>query len=421
MNRLTAANFKQNNTGTTWANSLIDFTLNNLTYDANGNIMTMNQKGFKVNSSSLVDQMSYVYQPTSNKLAKVTDAIPSPSGGGGAGLGDFHDGTNGINDDYEYDGNGNLIMDNNKAISSISYNHLNLPGTVTVTGKGTITYTYDAAGIKLKKTTVEGTKTTTTLYIGNFVYQNDTLQFISHEEGRTRWTLHKYLNGTTGYGFEYDYFLRDHLGNVRMVLTQQKDTSQYMATMEAAYRNTENQLFYNLSQSNYSRTAVAGYPADATTNPNDSLMRLNGNGQKIGAAIILKVMSGDIIDVAVKAYYTTQTAGGTNPSFPDVLSSFANGIVTVTGGAKGSLSDLNNQTLSPLFGAINSFAAANNPTIASKPRAYLNWILLDDQLQYVSSYPQSGAIAVGNGHSPPGLAVHGFAACSGPRGARLRG
>jgi hypothetical protein len=86
-----------------------------------------------------------------------------------------------------------------------------------------------------------------------------------------------------------------------MVLTQQKDTSQYMATMEAAYRNMEDQLFYNIPQSNYSRAAVAGYPADNTTNPNDSLMRLNGNVQKIGAAIVLRVMSGDVVDVAVKA------------------------------------------------------------------------------------------------------------------------
>jgi RHS repeat-associated protein len=181
-----------------------------------------------------------------------------------------------------------------------------------------------------------------------------------------------------------------------MVLTQQKDTAQYMATMEAAYRSTENQLFYNLQQSNYSRAAVAGYPTDNTTTPNDSLMKLNGSGQKLGAAIILKVMSGDIIDVAVKAYYTTQTGTGTTPSVNDVLNSFANGIVTAASGGKGSLTDLNNTTTSPLFSAINSFATGNNPTIASKPRAYLNWILLDEQLQYVGSYPQSGAVAVGN-------------------------
>ncbi len=126
------------------------------------------------------------------------------------------------------------------------------------------------------------------------------------------------------------------------------------------------------------------------------MMRLNGSGQKIGAAIILKVMSGDVVDVAVKCYYNSQTGTGTNSSVLNVLSSFANGIVMTAGGSKGSLTELNNTTTSPLFSAINSFVSANNGTISGKPRAYLNWILLDEQLQYVSSYPQSGALAVGN-------------------------
>ena len=391
VNRITGAAFVQNSSGTTWNNTLIDFTVSNLAYDANGNISSMTQKGFKVTGSATIDQLTYLYKSNSNQLLRVTDAVSDPN----TKLGDFKDGANPA-DDYTYDGNGNLNLDNNKAISAITYNHLNLPNQVTVTAKGTITYTYDAAGAKLKKTTVEGPKTTTTLYISNFVYQNDTLQFIGHEEGRARWAFHKYLNGTTQYKFEYDYFLKDHLGNTRMVLTQQKDTTQYIATMEAAYRATEIQLFYNIPPSAYRRANVASYPADATTNPNDTIMRLNGSGQKIGAAIVLKVMSGDVVDVAVKAYYNTTTGTGTTPSVNDVLSSFANGMVAVAGGAKGSLADLNNTTTSPLFSAINSFAGANNGTIASKPRAYLNWILLDEQLQYVSSYPQSGAVAVGN-------------------------
>jgi RHS repeat-associated protein len=312
-------------------------------------------------------------------------------------LGDFHDGTNGGTDDYSYDGNGNLTLDNNKAISSITYNYLNLPNVITVTAKGTITYTYDAGGNKLKKTTVEGSNTTTTLYINNFVYQNDTLQFIGTEEGRVRWAFHKLLNGSTYYGFEYDYFLKDHLGNTRMVLTQQKDTAQYMATMEAAYRNTENQLFYNIPASNYSRVAVSGYPTDNTTNPNDSLMKLNGSGQKIGAAIVLKVMSGDVLDIAVKSFYKSGgTANSPNPSLTDVLNSFANGIVTTAAGTKGNMTDLNNQTTSPLFSAINSFNSQYITTPSGKPKAYLNWILLDDQLQYVSTYPQSGAVQAGS-------------------------
>jgi hypothetical protein len=51
-------------------------------------------------------------------------------------------------------------------------------------------------------------KTTTTTYIAGIVYQNDTLQFIPHEEGRARWALHKYTNGTSAYGYEYDFFLK---------------------------------------------------------------------------------------------------------------------------------------------------------------------------------------------------------------------
>jgi hypothetical protein len=64
-------------------------------------------------------------------------------------MGDFTD-KNRTGDDYEYDVKGNLVSDANKKISSIVYNHLNLPSVVTVTKddgspKGAITYTYDAA------------------------------------------------------------------------------------------------------------------------------------------------------------------------------------------------------------------------------------------------------------------------------------
>jgi len=86
-----------------------------------------------------------------------------------------------------------------------------------------------------------------------------------------------------------------------MVLTQEKDTTQYIATMEAAYRATENQLFYNIPATSYARSAVSGYPTDNTTVPNDSLARVNGNGPKTGPSILLRVMSGDVVDVATRS------------------------------------------------------------------------------------------------------------------------
>src|SRR5690606_37280205 len=136
-----------------------------LKYDANGNIKAMVQNGLVINNSPVIDHLTYTYNTNSNKLLKVVDSITADNK-----LGDFHDGSNGTGNDYSYDDNGNLTSDANKSISSITYNYLNLPEVITVTGKGTITYTYDAAGNKLKKVTVDNTGsssiTTTTLYIG---------------------------------------------------------------------------------------------------------------------------------------------------------------------------------------------------------------------------------------------------------------
>ncbi len=182
-----------------------------------------------------------------------------------------------------------------------------------------------------------------------------------------------------------------------MVLTQQKDTATYLASGEAAYRATESQLFANLTTTTVARTSAPGYPVDLTiTNPNDTVFKVNGTagGHKMGPALLLKVMSGDKIDIAVQSFYNSGTTSTPNSSLADVLASLATGVVNMTAGGKGSITDLNNQTSSPIYAALNSFLPSNDPNQTTKPKAYLNWILLDDQLKYVSSYPQSGAVAV---------------------------
>ena len=130
-------------------------------------------------------------------------------------LDDFQDGTN-SGDDYAYDGNGNMTSDQNKKITAISYNVLNLPSVITVAGKGLIKYYYDVAGNKLQKRTTDisagPSKTTVTTYLGGAVYQNDTLQFFGTPEGRVR-------ANTARTFWIYDYFLKDHLGNTRMIIT----------------------------------------------------------------------------------------------------------------------------------------------------------------------------------------------------------
>jgi len=187
----------------------------------------MQQKGLVINSSTVIDHLVYTYMQTggwSNQLYSVAD-----NSGNTAPLGDFKDSTN-TGADYTYDANGRLALDNNKHINKILYNFLNLPQTIYVPGRGYVYYVYDATGNKLQKVIIDsaaagGVHDTITTYAGPFIYQNDTLQYIGHEEGRIRYNL-------KDSSYKYDYFIKDHLGNVRMTLTEETQTDAYAATME---------------------------------------------------------------------------------------------------------------------------------------------------------------------------------------------
>jgi len=210
-NRLASAAFTQY-AGSSFVTTAGDFSVGNLTYDKNGNMQSMTQNGVLASgASSAVDRLAYTYQPGSNRLAKVMDTVTNTAS---EKLGDFQDGAN-TDDDYLYDANGNLTKDQNKSITSITYNYLNLPEVITVQNKGTVNYLYDASGNKLKKWTYDQQTgiTDTTLYLGSNVYKNDTLQFVGNAEGRIR------TKDSTG--LIADFFLKDHLSNTRLVVTDQ--------------------------------------------------------------------------------------------------------------------------------------------------------------------------------------------------------
>ena len=175
-------------------------------YDKNGNILSLTRKGH-VNSDATVfnimDNLAYEIDE-GNRLKNVTD-------NSGVDFG-FKD-VNTLEDDYVYDVNGNLIKDLNKEISSITYNHLNLPVSM-ITNKGTIHYVYDALGNRLSKTIDELTSSNDkkTEYAGNYVYHKNgsaasELQFVKQSEGYI-----KYENEE----FTYVYQYKDHLGNIRL-------------------------------------------------------------------------------------------------------------------------------------------------------------------------------------------------------------
>lgn len=213
--RLNGADFNQYTSGFN-KTAGVDYSVSNIGYDYNGNLLSMTQKGLTsaiATSSPVIDQLTYSYGTSSNQLTSVSDAVngSTPALGATGYLGDFHYASGASSGaTYTYDGNGNLITDGNKGISAIKYNLLNLPDTVQA-GKGSIRFIYDAAGNKLQKIITEGSKITTLYYMAGFEYQNDTMLFAAHEQGRAR------INTSNTYVF--DYYLTDHLGNVRMVLS----------------------------------------------------------------------------------------------------------------------------------------------------------------------------------------------------------
>lgn len=147
----------------------------------------------KLSTSLIIDSLIYGYNVNTNQLNYVNDKSNDTT----AHLGDFTEINNNTTQDYWYDGNGSMTKDNNKNIANIHYNELNLPDSITVTGKGYIKYVYTASGVKLQKITIDNVinKKTVINYSGPFVYQYtstlagtglDTLQFIIMEEGRIR-------------------------------------------------------------------------------------------------------------------------------------------------------------------------------------------------------------------------------------------
>jgi RHS repeat-associated protein len=447
-NRIISADFNQISSGYFNKNDNVDFSLSNMSYDYNGNILSMTQKGLKISISSVIDNLKYSYIAGTNKLKNVTDISYN-----NVDLGDFktnithpqHGVKNSLNasspqasfdaiTDYAYDDNGNLNIDNNKNIGNVMYNHLNLPTVITIPNKGNITYTYDAGGNKLRKVTLENstpnrTITTTTNYINGLVYESkttvstpvnpndplnytDVLQFVPQEEGRIRF---KPAVGALPASFAYDYMLKDHLGNVRVVITEEQQQDIYpAATLEDVTYNggtaiSQEQKYYDINPAKIvlraAATGIPNYtnqniPAPPNNNPNSNtaansakLYMLNSTSglaaDKMGLGITLKVMAGDRIDVAGKSYYFQQTAGqGGNNTL--LLANILTGFLGGASGAgatnvHGAVSEpqINPGTTNPSLNSLLNTQTTQSNASPNNPRAFINVIFFDEQFNAI--------------------------------------
>lgn len=191
-----------------------------LSYDLNGNILNLRRSGEMYDREysafgqalrtdfGIIDDLEYEY---SGNMIKTID--------------DMHDTDTPLNHDfkdngfvsshqaeYYYDANGNMIIDRNKGIK-VEYNFLNLPKKITFDDKSTLEYTYTASGQKLKTIyngdyTGAAARYHTTCYYGAFIYEDDKLSSINIEGGRIM---------NIEENFDYQFYLTDHLGNVRIM------------------------------------------------------------------------------------------------------------------------------------------------------------------------------------------------------------
>ena len=242
-----------------------EYELQSVVYDKNGNITNLIRRGHKVanpvsgNSSHFgkMDDLVYTYQTKSNKLKKVLDNGYNSYG--------FKDGAN-ITTEYTYDSNGNMLRDYNKGISSnISYNHLNLPTQVNLSG-GNIQYIYDATGVKLKKI-VQSETGTNTEYAGNYIYENGTLKFFSHPEGYVEPPA---IGAKKGTPYSYVYQYKDHLGNIRLAYTD-SDNSGDIHSSEIIEEN--NYYPFGLKHK--------GYNGIVSANSNSAASKFKYNGKEL--------------------------------------------------------------------------------------------------------------------------------------------
>ncbi|WP_225980118.1 DUF6443 domain-containing protein [Pseudobacter ginsenosidimutans] len=429
-NRITAANFNQyvSGSGTSAVfdkSAGLDFSLTSMSYDANGNILSMNQKGWKISGSSYIDSLKYNYYNNGNLLMNVIDAVNDTA----TRLGDFRSSKaymnllstkNATTTDYTYDVNGNMNKDLNKdiddpSLAGIEYNHLNLPVKIRVKGKGSIEYLYDNGGNKLSKTVVDTVTdiTTITLYIAGFEYRNDTLQQLMHSEGRVR--LEQPTINTCQVlplRFVYDYFLKDHLGNVRAVLTEEQPSDCYLAaTVEDARVATEEKVYHIVPARIISKATTGA----TQTSFENKLYRTHGGltNEKTGLAVVLKVMAGDKVAIRGESFYSLPGGNAGAPltmGLVELLTSFVGSNIASMKGVSAT-TDVSGISGNPaaLTSFVNSNALGTNTA-----KAAVNWILFDEQFKYVAA--DFDGVVAGGGYknhvkfvnSPVGVSKSGY-------------
>lgn len=220
-----------------------------LTYDIRGNINTLIRTGkFKSPVTATcwtdgqIDNLTYTYNANTNRLQKIGDTAPAASKVQGwdnmAGAPSTAQ--------YAYDANGNMTTDPYKGMT-VAYNFMNLPTKFTFTGNKVIDIIYDGSGRKLRKTvTNNSTVQYTQDYLSGIEYRTNSsvtlsLESIYHAEGRV---FNTNTGTTSADALRYEYAIRDHLGNTRLMFTDKNADGKIDITTTASTEVLQENHYY---------------------------------------------------------------------------------------------------------------------------------------------------------------------------------
>ncbi|MFN7883694.1 MAG: LamG domain-containing protein, partial [bacterium] len=189
--------------------------------------------------------------------------------------------------------------------------------------------------------------------------------------------------GAGGPGSEYQYHLKDHLGNTRLTFTTKEETEMSNATYEEASLVAEQGKYLRMKNARRVNSSIFDHTnGDAPTKVLGYAQRLNGStNETFGLARSLSVMPGDVVGAEVFAKYVDPaTVNSTTPTGQSLLALLSQ----ISAGAVGVVVD------GALLGSSTaSFPANYNSFLGSKttntaPKAYLNWLVFDTDFKFLT-------------------------------------
>ncbi len=235
LDRIKSSQFNSS-TNDTWA-STNDF-YSTYSYDANGNLQTLNRNAYAANGLDLpqqMDELQYEYIEGTNRLKRVLDMADE-------GWNVDVVSQDGQDQNYEYDAIGNLIADKEEGITEIAWTPYGKVASIKKDDNTTIEFYYDAQGNRVNKRVLQNGQLNSTYYSRDT--QGNVMALYEQQNGDAVKLTEQPIYGSERVGqrretIEVDqlpfvsevftrkldnkeYELKDHLNNVRAVVSDRK-------------------------------------------------------------------------------------------------------------------------------------------------------------------------------------------------------